>query len=220
MASSISKEQKKFLASGLFNESISEDKIDDFFIRTDVGLVPINATDKLIEAAGFLVSEAQNNLIDSDRNSSGTLSSSIKVLQPKVVNGVNVHVDIEAKDYYTFVDAGVKGTKGGTSSKGYSYKKKGPPVEIIKQWLISEQAKGVTDKYTGLEKRDDRRKKIKTQEEKLTSLAAFISSRIKIKGLKQTNFFSNAVKDTKEKVFKEIGKGFKIDVINTLPKKI
>lgn len=218
MATSISKAQAEAIASGFFNESISEEKVSDHFKRTKKGLVPKHAFSKLIEMAGFLAGDAQENLVKSDRVASGSLSESIKVINPKVINGVVMSVSIEALEYWAYVDGGVKGTKSGSGVFAFKNNFVGKKMfNSIKDWVIEEGIKGKTDKYTGISKRDDFRKTISDPTD---GLAWAIAKNIKKKGLKRTNFFANAVKDTRAKVKRELGKAFAIDIIQSLPKKL
>jgi hypothetical protein len=208
MAKSITQAQAEALAEGFFDDIGSEKE----------GLRPRKTLAKLYQLAGGLVDEAQKNLNASDRIASGALSDSIKVLDPRVVNGVNIVIDIQALFYYKFIDAGVRGTKSGSSSKGYSYKNKMPPVSVIKKWLIKEGIKGKRDKkYRGISRRDDFRKSISDTSR---STAYAIAMSIKQKGLKRTNFFVKAVSKTKAVAKEELSKSFKIDIINSIPKKI
>lgn len=215
MATSISKSQAEALAEGFF----------DGLGGSKDGIKPKKSLAALYQLAGGLVVDAQKNLDSSNRTATGALHSSIKVLDPRVVNGVKVVVDIELLDYYRFVDAGVKGTQSGSSSKGYAYTTKMPPVNVIRKWLIKEGIKGRQDKkYKNLKldskaasRRDTFRKSIT---ETSRSVAFAIARSIQKKGLKRTNFFSKAIRTTEAKADKELSKGFKIDIINSLPSKL
>lgn len=207
MASSISKAQAEALSSGFF----------DTIGANRSGFKAKETTSELIILAGGLVEEAQNNLNKSDRNATGALSESLKVLNPGLVAGL-VQVDVEALDYYKFVDAGVRGTKSGSSAKGYSFKDKMPPVNIIRKWVIREGLKAKTNVGgKPITKREARRKSIT---ETSNRVAFGISMGIKQHGLKRTNFFSKAIATTKRKSREVFGKAFKLDIINSIPKKL
>jgi hypothetical protein len=207
MATSISSQQNKLLSTGFL----------DTLETSKEGLQPKESLAALYRLAGGLVVTAQKNLNRADRVASGELSDSIKVLDPRVVNGTRIIVDIEALSYYIFIDAGVKGTKSGSSREGFKYTNKMPPVNIIRKWLIKEGIKGRADKKYKLGGRDTFRKSIT---ETSNSVAFAIAKNIQKKGLKQTNFFAKAITATDKKVAQELAKGFRIDIINSIPDNI
>jgi hypothetical protein len=221
MPKSISQAQAEAIASKFFNKDISEEAVSDHFTRSKKGLIPKNSMSKLIQLAGFLVGEAQENLVSADRVSSGGLSDSLKILDPRVVNGTKMIVDIEAAFYYQFVDAGVRGTRRGSGLFSFKYENPGRKMlAAILKWVRREGIKGKTDnKYRGISKREDFRKQL-SGERRNKSLAYAMAKSIKIKGLKRTNFMSKAISSTASRVDDEIGKGFKVDVINSLPSKL
>lgn len=219
MAISISQAQKKALVDGFFGPELSEEKVSDHFLRTETGLVPRQSLSKLIELAGFLVGTAQENLVRADRVESGGLSESLKIVNPQVLNGTVMQVDIEANDYYKFVDGGVAGTESGTGEFAFKNNRVSKKMmTAIRKWLIREGIKGTTDrKYKGISKREDFRKSITETSQRV---AYAIATSIKKKGLKQTNFFKNAVSETEALVEKELGRALSIDIIRSLPGKI
>lgn len=216
MPTSITKSQVDALADGFISNALSTEGKE--------ALQPRNTLSVLYQLAGGLVDMAQKNLARSGKVATGSLSESIKVLNPEVV-GKTIKIDIELLSYYKFIDAGVKGTKSGSSSKGYSYKDKMPPVNIIRKWLIKEGLAGEVDrKYKKLKldtkvasRRDTFRKSIT---ETSNSVAFAMARSIKMKGLKRTNFFSKAVASTERKAKQQLAAGFKIDIINAIPTKI
>lgn len=208
MASSISKAQAKALADGF---------LDTLGTKRD-GLRVENTTSELILLAGELVEQAQKNLVTTDRVASGALSESLKVLNPEFHNR-NIQVDVEALLYYQFIDSGVRGTRGGTSGKGYSFKNEvvGRKMrDAIRKWLIREGLKARSDKYT-VTNRETRRKSIS---ETSNQVAYAIARSIKQKGLKRTNFFAKAIRSTKVHAKENLARGFKIDIINAIPKQL
>ncbi len=208
MASSISKAQADALAAGFF------DKIGD----TKDGLQPEETLSALYQLAGGLVSEAQDNLNQADRVASGALSDSIKVLNPEYVNR-SVRIDIEALFYYKFVDKGVKGTKKGSGQ--YSFKNAfvgKSMVNAIRKWVIREGLKARTN--VGGPSITKREAKRKTITDSSYTTAFVIAKSIKQKGLKRTNFFAKAITSTRDKTDEALGKAFKVDIINSLPKKL
>src|SRR5690349_7138319 len=139
MATSISKAQAEALNNGFF---------DQFGVTKD-SLKLKGTFGKLVTLAGVLVEEAQRNLDRSDRVASGALYDSIKVLDPRVINGVLFEVDIELLFYFAFIDAGVKGTKRGSSGAGYSFKNDKPSKKMVAafaKWIAKEGLKGTQEK--------------------------------------------------------------------------
>lgn len=208
MATSISKAQADALSDGFF-DSIGTSKDE---------LQPKGTLSVLYQLAGGLVDEAQRNLISADRIASGKLAESFKVLNPEQI-GKTIHIDIEALYYYQFIDGGVKGTRGGNGKYSFKNNVVGKKMqEAIRKWLIKEGLKAkTTKKYKAISVRESKRKSIG---ETSRSVAYAIGINIKKKGLKRTNFFSKALKSTKDKSRQELSKGFKVDIINSLPKKI
>jgi len=221
MAITIAKSQAKAISEAFFGTGVSEEKVSDYFLRTPVGLVPKNAYGKLIEMAGFLIEEAQNNLNKAGKTSTGGLSSSLKIINPQVRNGVLMQVDVEANDYYKFVDGGVSGTKGGSGEFSFKNNFVGSKMlNAIRRWIVKEKIRGRADnKYRGISKREDFRKKLYSENTNSMSLAWAMAKSIKMKGLKPTNFMRNAITATGREVKSEMGKAFKIDIIRSLPKK-
>lgn len=205
MATSISKAQAEALAVGFLNT----------FGTDRTGLRVEKTLSELIILAGGLVIDAQNNLNKADRVATGALSASMKVLNPESVAG-KIQVDVEMLEYYKFIDAGVKGTKSGHSSKGYSYKDKYPPVNELRKWIIREGLKAKTPVGgKPITKREKRRSGITETSNKVAFL---IARSIFWHGLKRTNFFVKALTKTKAKSKEVFAKAFKIDIINAIPK--
>lgn len=226
MAVSISKAQAQALAAGFFNSQISDDKVSDYFIRTDAGLVPKESYGALIELAGFMAATAQENLVKSNRVGSGELSKSIAIVNPEVINGKVMSIDIEANYYWKFVDGGVKGTKGGSGQYSFKNDFVGRKMwNAIYKWVLREGIRGKTDTKYKIKgkafKRERFRKSISGNSiADQKSFAFAISKKIKRKGLRATNFLENAAKQTERQVDEKIGAAFEIDVIKSLPNKI
>lgn len=207
MAKSISQAQAEALAEGFF------DDIGEAF-------QPVKATSKLILAAGKIVEEAQNNLNKSDRVASGALSESLTIIDP-VKEGNKIRIDISALPYWKFINDGVKGVKSGQPSSKYSFKnmfvgKK--MVKAIRKWLIRE---GLKTKAKGQGKPVSKReKKRKSITDTSNSIAYAIAKSVKANGLKKTNFLTKAVREGNKYAKDQIGKGFKADIIDSIPKKI
>ncbi|MGN6416112.1 MAG: hypothetical protein ACTHMC_01380 [Pseudobacter sp.] len=206
MAKSISTAQAEALAEGFFDGLGSDEEFQ-----------PIETASTLIQLAGDLVGTAQENLNKVDRVSSGALSESIKILNPEVVKET-IRVDIQALDYYRFVDQGVKGTRGGSGKYSFKNERVGKRMlTALRKWVIKENLKArTTRKYKAISKREAKRKRIT---ETSNSIAYAIGKSIKRKGLKRTMFFTDAVISTQNKL-KDLAAPFKIDILNTLPKKL
>lgn len=216
MATSISNAHAEALAES-FLDQIGSD-------RTGEGIRLKKTTSELILLAGTLVSEAQNNLNKADRVATGALSESLKILNPSKVDG-GIRVDVEALYYYKFIDAGVKGTKKGSSRDGYKYSNKMPPVNVIRKWLIREGLKGKTIRNEKLKPKTDKlissREKFRKSITETSNRVAFAIARsIYYGGLKRTNFFAKALTTTERKADSVFGSAFEIDVINSLPNKL
>lgn len=207
MAKSITEAQANALAEGFF-DGLGED------------FKPTKSLSKLFLVCGKIVEEAQNNLNSADRVSTGALSESLKIIDP-VIEGKNVRIDISMLYYWKFINDGVKGVKSGRPSSKYSFKNLYPSkkmVKAIRRWVIKEgikaKAKGQGKPVT---KREGKRRNIT---DTTTSTAYSIARSVKAKGLKKTNFFTNALKEGNKYAKEQIGKGFKVDIIDAIPKTI
>lgn len=208
MATSISKAQADALAKGFFdNIGGSKD-----------GLQPKETLSKLYQLAGVLVDRAQANLARTDRVASGALSNSLKVLNPEHV-GKLVRIDISALYYYKFIDQGVKGLSGGTGK--YSFKYPGVSKKMrdsIRKWVIREGLKAKTN--VGGPSITNREAKRKSITETSNQVAYAIAAAVKQRGIKRNLFFSDAVADTRRGIDHFLGGALKIDIINSIPKKL
>lgn len=209
MATTISSAQRSALSDNFF-DNLGSGK-DEF--------QPKNSLSALYQLAGGLVNDAQRNLNSADRVASGALSESMKILDPRITRGgKNISIDIELLYYYKFIDGGVKGTKGGAGK--YAFKNDGVGKKMrneIRKWIIREGLKHKSDKYSPITKREGKRKSIT---ETSNQVAYVIARSIKQKGLKRTNFLAKAVKTARNNSRELLSKGFKVDIINALPKQL
>lgn len=92
-------------------------------------------------------------------------------------------------DYGTFLDKGVSGNKVKrnfinynlqSESSPYSYKSKGPPIDILSKWV---KKKGLKPKGFG-------RGRDKATGQYVSGLAIYISKKIRLKGIPSISFFS------------------------------
>lgn len=175
-----------------------------------------NTARVLVDMAGYLISEAQNNLNNDGTNTTGDLESSMSISDLDI-SGQRMSVDVLILDRYKFINDGVKGVEGGTGK--YQFKTIRPTVEMvrsIKSWLRKRGARAT--KYKAIsrtERKDKRIKKMKTEADSQTSLAWAAATSVKKKGIKPTKFFTKAVRATEKKFKEEMAKGIKLDIIES-----
>jgi hypothetical protein len=152
------------------------------------------------------VVEDSKKLLSSDKGNTA-LGQSIRAKVEVEPNGFSVKFYMA--DYGTFLDKGVSGnkkkrsftnTKGQTESSPYSYKSKGPPIDILSKWI---KKKGLKPKGTG-------RGRSKNTGQYISGLAYLISRKIKREGIKGLSFFQKPLginyKELQEKFLKEFTK--------------
>lgn len=202
----INKAQADFLASQML-DSLGSQK-EDF--------VPANTLSTLISLAGGLVDKARENLVQSNSVASGALSESFQIIEPQIEGNV-YKVDIYMNYYGRFINSGVKGTKSGGGV--YSFKYDMPSKKMLA--AISEYLKraristATVKKYKGYGAHEIKNRR-------LTELdnAYAVARSIKQHGIKPTGFLDRAVAETQTIAKIELGKAFKIDVLNSLPKNL
>jgi hypothetical protein len=205
MALSFAQAQQALLGSG------DLDSLGDN--RNDLGVSLDRTNSAVIRAGARFVIDARDNLQKADKISSGHLESSIK---PKLVqfgNGVTI-IDIYVANYYKFVDAGVQGLRGGTSTKGYKFRKPGvggAMLANIKAWV---QHENITFKNTKVAV-TTREKKRATLKDASTKTAYVIARSIKRKGLKPTNFWADALRELEKDIATGVATALRIDVQET-----
>lgn len=207
MAKSIGEAQAQALADG-FLDDLGED------------FKPQKTLKNFFLVVAKFVEEATDNLNKADRVSTGALSDSIKIIDP-VIEGKKIRVDISMLYYWKFINDGVKGVISGRPSSQYSFKNlfvSKKMLKALRKWVVKE---GIKMKATGqgkpITKRERKRKKITDTS---TATAYAISRSVKAKGLKKTNFVTNALKAADKYAKKELGKGFTADIIDAIPKSI
>lgn len=207
MAKSISQAQADALADDFDFGGTSKDEFR-----------PAKTLGALYRIGSKLAERAADNLIKTDSVASGKGAESIKVMKPEKT-GNSFSVDITMLYYLQFIDRGVKGVKGGSGDFSFKYINPSKKmVEAIKKYVKSERRKARTNVGgAAITKREKKRKSI-TGETK--SIAYAIARSIKIKGIKKTKFMQDAIRDTKKEVKEELGQALKVDVINSIPKKI
>lgn len=183
------------------------------------GAVPLTETSKaVLQVAGEFIDDATSNLNKVDRVSTGNLASSMR---PVIVEaGVNNTIDIYINDYYKFVDKGVRGWQD-TAGSGSQYQFKPPRkgggggkskmVNAIRKWVIREGLAARNTKKS-ITARENRRMQIRDTS---TSTAIVIAGSIRKKGLRRTNFFTDAVRTLEDKLGRGVANALRIDVIET-----
>lgn len=157
--------------------------------------------------ASQVVKESKG-ILKSDKGNTA-LGDSIKAVVSTDANGYSVKFYMA--DYGTFLDKGVSGNKkkrsflnykGKNESSPYSYKAKGPPIDILSKWV---KKKGLKPKGYG-KGRD------KKTGQYISGLAIYISKKIRVKGIPSISFFQKPLGDAYKDLGKNILKEFKKDV--------
>ena len=178
----------------------------------------------LYNIAVEFITAATDNLNKADRVSTGGLLESIRPSEI-VVLGKKMTINISVLDYYKFIDQGVKGWKSAEPANspyafkaplGKSGKKSSEMVTAIRKWLIKEGLKSNStsrNPKNAISARESRRQKIT---DTATSTAIMIAGIIRSKGLKRTNFWTDAEQTASKFAEKEFETALTISVINSL----
>ncbi len=176
---------------------------------------------RLTDTAKTMVQLAANyaNLIveklnQKDAASSGALADSVQPTELEF-DGVTYTIKVQAKDYISFVDAGVNGWAVNRGSV-YSFKTKGVDpngemVKSVKAYLKREGASARNVKV-GISKREN---KGMSADDRNAITAAYM---IKRQGIEPKRFLSDATSEMEVIIKSEFGAAFKIDLINNLTK--
>lgn len=204
---SISKQQAKALAEG-FLDDLGSSKDD---------LQPRETFSEVILLAGELIEAAQDNLNKSNNNASGKLSASLIASDPQLI-GNALSVDVFMNFYGQFVNKGVKGTRSGHSSAGFSFKNEIVSFKMqkaIKQWIdrgkISTRS---VEKYKPHGKHERKNRGLATLSKADASYA--VARSIKQHGIKRTGFMDKAINETKDKIADRLGAALRVDIIDGL----
>lgn len=197
---SISKRQAEALAEG-FLDNLGSDRSE---------FQPKNTYTELFLLVGELIDTAQKNLNRAGLISSGAGSESIVADEP-VQNGGVISVDVLMNFYLQFHNKGVKGTRAGRSTAGYSFKN-----EIVSQNMYKEidgwiKRAGLSTrsvkKYKGYGKHETRRKQISQYDSTYA-----VARSIKQKGLKPSGFMDRAISSTEQKIEDRLGATLVLDI--------
>lgn len=192
-------------------EALADGFLDSFGLDKD-GLQPRETFTEFILLAGEFIESAQDNLNAANTNASGSLSSSLIADEP-VQNGKTMQIDVNMNLYGQFVNKGVKGTKAGSSTAGYSFKYDLPSRKMlaaIKDWQ-TKAAASVTN--TNAKKTVSRNELKNTAISDLSKTYAIARSILQ-KGIKPTGFLDKAVQTTTSKVADRLGSALRIDLQN------
>jgi len=175
-----------------------------------------NTAQVLVDMAGYLISEAQKNLNKSGAEATGELESSIKASDIDV-QGKRMTIDISLLDRYKFTDAGVNGIDKHRGSE-YSFKTPRPSkkmVTAIEKWLKVRSRRVV--KYSSYTENSNNEPKDKIVFKNDPKSAAYaVAYTVKKMGIERTLFFTKAITSTEKEYKKQVAKGFKMDIINSL----
>jgi len=199
---SIGKSQALALADN-FLDSIGQGKGD---------LHPRETVSELILLAAELIEDAQNNLIESNSVASGGLTKSMEAGDPSSMGSVT-KIDIFMAPYGLFVNSGVKGTRGGSSTAGYSFKKDFPSRDFVNS-IIAWQKSG-KNKTTSV-KRTYGAHEHKSRSIGKDSGAFAIARSIMQRGLKPTGFLDKAITTTEQKIEYRLGTALEVDIITSI----
>ena len=197
---SINKAQAEGLADG-FVDSVSDNNKD--------GLRPRETLTGLFLLAAEFVDDTQKNLGNS--NASGELFKSIKLNRPVKESGT-VRVDVMMNFYGQYINKGVKGLKGGAGE--YSFKTLFPSkkmVQALEKSILRAKKSSRNTSSRAKSKGDQKNRAISA-----VSKAYGAAVNIKKYGIKATHFVDKAAVTTSAKVSSQLGKAFKIDIINSI----
>lgn len=202
---SISKAQAAALAEGF---------LDDLGTEKDTGFAPRNTLTELFLLAGELVEDMQANLNRANITNTGALSESIVADEP-TQNGNTVRMDVLMNFYGAFHNKGVKGTRSGRSTAGYSFRNEivsNKMYNAIDAWIKrARRTTRTVKKYKGYGKHESKRKSIAQYDSTYATARS-----IKMFGIKPTAFLDNAVAKAEAKVSDRLGAALVIDIIDGL----
>lgn len=206
MAVSIAQAQAKFLREGgpiggtakggVYVVKQGKNKADFSKVSGNLGVVQAMISEYIAD----FIKNAEDNLNKTNSNTTGALTDSLDF--DLITTATGYTINLNALDYYKFVDEGVRGAGASRKNKTspYRYKDKMPPISPIAKWIKDNRltARVMDIKKYGATKRE--RKAIPPERAQKT-LAYLIARSIYRDGLTATNFFTDALNDT----FKDFG---------------
>jgi hypothetical protein len=156
-----------------------------------------------------LIAEKANKV---DASSSGKMQDSIKPTELEY-NGSIYSIGIEAKDYMSYVDAGVNGWAVNRGSV-FSFKDKRVPKSMLKNIkdYLAREGKSARNVKVGVSARENK------GVDALTKEAKQVAFMIKRQGIKPKHFFRDATKEMEVVIRNELGASLRIDLINNIVK--
>jgi hypothetical protein len=201
---SISKSQALALADN-FLDDLGTDKSD---------LQPRNLATEAVLIAASVIEHAQENLIRGQHVASGKLSESLEASEPET-NGSKMSVSVLMAPHGEFINSGVKGKNGGTSTRGYAFKYDLPSKSFVDaiQSSIGRSSKKITN--TRIPKSSSRNE-LKNASVAQACRAYAVARSIIQKGIKPTGFMDRAVQVATRDVEQRLGKALQVDIIDSL----
>jgi hypothetical protein len=181
---------------GVYTVKSGKNKADFSKVSGNLGVVQAMIAEYISE----FIKNAEDNLKKSNSNTTGALTDSLDF--DLITTSSGYTINLNALDYYKFVNEGVRGatTSRKNNTSPYKYKDKMPPISPIAKWIKDNRltARATDVKMYGATGRE--RKAIPPARAQKT-LAFLIARSIYRDGLRATNFFTDALNDT----FKDFG---------------
>jgi hypothetical protein len=118
----------------------------------------MSVKDELDKFGKYVKQQAKSNLTKSGKKDTGDLYNGISYAITETKTGAEINFDFgKAKDYWEFIDKGVKGV-GGTKADGsswkvkkvtdspFKYKDKAPPIKALDGWVLRKGLAGRNEK--------------------------------------------------------------------------
>jgi hypothetical protein len=186
------------------------------YSKEQVQTVKLNDVENtVVQLAAVYVDAITTEIEKKDVKSSGNMQELITPTDVEYNNGTYT-IGIKAPDYASYQDEGVNGWAINRGSR-FSFRTKGVDpngqmVRNLKDW-IQREGSSARNVKVAVSSREARGMQMKDATTQAAARAAFF---IKRKGIKPTNFWSDATRGFEQYVEKELGEAIKIDVINNL----
>lgn len=172
----------------------------------------------LVALAGQYISKLASLINERDVASSGKMAD---LMQPTevTIDGTVYTIGIEAPDYASYQDEGVEGWhESGFKGSRFKFKTRGVDpegdhVKSIKEWLQREGSSARNVKV-GISARERKGKQL----DEKTKAAVTVAYMIKRQGIEAKYFWRDATAGMQLVIQKELGKAFKIDIVNSILK--
>lgn len=170
----------------------------------------------LVQLAGQYISKIVSLINARDVASSGKMSDLIQPTEV-TIDGKVYTIGIQMPDYASYQDEGVEGWhESGFRGSRFKFKTRGVDpegahVKAIKDWLTRESSSAANVKV-GISKRETKGKQLDAK----TKAAVTTAYMIKRQGIEAKYFLRDATEGMQLVIQKELGKAFKIDIINSI----